>query len=75
MRREIGRAIVPLSSEHLSHALAEHIVYYNHERNHQSLPDHRAPVPFHGCDLPSDRPVACRSRLGKTLNFYDRTAG
>ncbi len=75
VRREIGRAIVPLSTEHLSHALAEHIVYYNHERNHQSLPGHRAPVPSHGCDLPSDRPVACRSRLGKTLNFYYRTAG
>ena len=34
VRTEIGHQIIPLSTEHLRHALAEHIAYYNHERNH-----------------------------------------
>ena len=74
VRREIGTAIIPLSTEHLRHTLAEHIVYYNHERNHQGLSDHRIPAPLHGRCSHATGPIRCRSRLGKTLNFYYREA-
>ncbi len=74
VRREIGRAIIPLSSEHLRHCLAEHIAYYNHERNHQGLDGHRFPVPLHDHDSRSHGEIVCGSRLGKTLNFYYREA-
>ena len=46
-----------------------------HERNHQGLDGHRIPVPVHDRQTASRSPVRCRSRLGKTLNFYYREAG
>lgn len=73
VRREVGRKIIPLSSDHLGFVLREHIAYYNHERNHQGLSDHAIPIPVHDRRL-NLRPVKCRSRLGKTLNFYYREA-
>ena len=74
VRREVGRRIVPLSGDHLDVVLREHIAYYNHERNHQGLADHQIPIPSHDRDLNLSHPVKCRSRLGKTLNFYYRKA-
>ena len=69
-----ARAKDRLSGDHLRVVLREHIAYYNHERNHQGLVDHKIPIPSHDRDLNLSHPVKCRSRLGKTLNFYYRTA-
>lgn len=74
VRREIGRRIIPLSSDHLEGVLQEHIAYYNHERTHQGLSGHQTPVPKHVRNLDKNDPIHCRSRLGKTLNFYYRKA-
>ncbi len=74
VRREIGRHVLPLSTEILTRSLREHVAYYNHERNHQALPIHRAPVPIHGRPLNAHGPIVCCSRLGKTLNYYYRDA-
>lgn len=74
VRREVGRKIIPLSTDHLCFVLREHIAYYNHERNHQGLSSHQIPIPAHVRNLRASDPVKCRSRLGKTLNFYYRQA-
>jgi len=74
VRREIGRSIIPMSLQHLEHLLREHVTYYNHERTHQGLPGHPIPIPLHDQSLHQQDPVRCRSRLGKTLNFYYREA-
>lgn len=74
VRREIGHHIIPLSLDHLEHVLREHLAYYNHERTHQGLPGHSIPIPTHDRVSNQRAPICCRSRLGKTLNFYHREA-
>lgn len=74
VRREVGRRIIPLSSDHLEFVLREHIDYYNLERNHQGLSGNPIPIPVHDRNLMESDPVKSRSRLGKTLNFYYRQA-
>jgi hypothetical protein len=61
-------------TESLAHSLREHVAYDNRDRNHQALDGHRSPAPVH--DRPSNAhgTIVCRSRLGKTLNFYYREA-
>ena len=74
VRREIGRQIIPLSTAHLETTLHEHIGYHNHERNHQGLSGHPIPIPLRDREVNPAHPVQCRSRHGKTLNYYYRAA-
>jgi hypothetical protein len=71
-RREVGRSIIPFSTEALRRTLAEHVDYSNHERTHQTPPNRRMPAPLHGRSAGTDGTVVRRGFLGNTLSSYRR---
>lgn len=73
-RREVGRNIIPLSTDALHSALVDHVHYYNHHRTHQALPDRRMPAPRRGRYSVGDGDVVRHGMLGDALNFYERRA-
>ena len=73
-RCELGPDFIPWSIEQLRHTLAQHLIYYNEERNHQSLPTHRPPLGLHDDSREANGEIIKRSRLGNRLNYYYRQA-
>ena len=75
VRWEVGKKVVPFSTESLRHTLKEHLVYYNTERNHQGLEGHIKPLTNrHDFFLKGKGEIKRSSRLGNILNFYYREA-
>jgi putative transposase len=73
-RREVGRNLIPLSTQALHRSLAAHVTYYNHYRTHQSLHDHRMPRPLRSRFSVDDGAVIRHPFLGNSLNSYARAA-
>ncbi len=72
IRRECLDRIVPLSERHLRTAVAEYIVHYHTERNHQGLDNALiTPLPATANDAV---PVISRERLGGILKYYYKAA-
>jgi len=71
IKEECLDRVIPLGEEHLRRTIAEYIVHYHRERNHQGLsnelirplarPDHQGPV-------------RRRQRIGGMLSYYYRAA-
>jgi hypothetical protein len=64
--------IVPLSENHLRRTIQSYVEHYHGERHHQGL-DGKLIIADDTAGRP-DGHVACRERLGGTLNFYYREA-
>ncbi|NRA38993.1 MAG: transposase [Planctomycetes bacterium] len=73
VRRELSPDFIPLSEEHLRHAITEHLQYYNHERNHQGLKGNVIPFPKEDCKENTGE-IIRKSRLDGRLNYYSRAA-
>ena len=72
IRRECLDRIVPLSERHLRRSVAEYIVHYHRERNHQGLDNELiTPLPAIANDAV---PIKSRERLGGVLKYYYRAA-
>jgi transposase InsO family protein len=72
IRRECLDRIVPLSERHLRTSVAEYIVHYHTERNHQGLDNELVkPLPATANDAV---PIMSRERLGGVLKYYYRAA-
>jgi transposase InsO family protein len=70
IKSECLAQIIPLGERHLRRAVREYAEHYHHERNHRGLGNQLIDS---DSDLTSRRgPVACRRRLGGTLNYYRR---
>ena len=55
----------------LHDAIREFVEHYHHERNHQGMSNR---LLFPATSAHSNRPIACRPRLGGLLNYYHRAA-
>jgi hypothetical protein len=63
--------MILLGERHLQHALAEFVLHYHAERNHQGLDNELIqPLPR----TPSSGSVRRRQRMGGMLNYYCRAA-
>ncbi len=71
IKEECLDRFVPLGEPHLRRALAEYVLHYQHERNHQGLGNE---IIDHSLDQPRGERVRCRPRLGGLLNYYHRAA-
>jgi len=72
IKSECLAQIIPLGERHLRRAVREYVEHYHHERNHQGIGNQLIDP---DADLRSRRgAVACRRRLGGTLNYYCRAA-
>jgi putative transposase len=72
LRRECLDRIIPLSERHLRTAIAEYLVHYHTERNHQSLGNELiTPLAPTANDAV---PIMSRERLGGVLKYYYRAA-
>ena len=63
--------LIPLGERHLRHALAEYVLHYHRERNHQGLGND---LIDRGHDEHRVERVRCRQRLGGLLSYYHRAA-
>ncbi len=72
IRRECLDRIVPLSERHLRTSVAEYIVHYHTERNHQGL-DNELITPLPAIANNAVR-IKSRERLGSVLKYYYRAA-
>ena len=71
IKEECLNRMIPLGERHLRRAIAEFVVHYHAERNHQGL-DNNLIQPCSRAD-PSG-PVRRRQRMGGMLNYYYRAA-
>jgi len=72
LRRECLDRIIPFSERHLRTAIAEYLVHYHTERNHQSLGNELIkPLSPTANDAV---PIMSRERLGGVLKYYYRAA-
>ena len=62
---------IPLGERHFRRVLAEFVVHYQHERNHQGLGNE---LIEDGGDQRRIGPVRRRQRIGGLLNYYHRAA-
>jgi putative transposase len=71
IKHECLTRVIPLGACHLRRTIAQFVVHYHEERNHQGLGneliDGAPPVNGGRC-------VRCRQRLGGLLNYYARAA-
>ncbi|MFT7621697.1 MAG: putative transposase [Myxococcota bacterium] len=72
IKSECLERIVPLSENHLRRAIQSYVEHYHRERHHQGL-EGKLIVADDTANQLEGR-VACRERLGGTLNFYYREA-
>jgi putative transposase len=70
IREECLDRLIPLGERHLRRALAEFVVHYHRERNHQGL-DYAL---IDGVASHSGAAVRRRQRLGGLLSYYHRAA-
>ena len=75
IKSECLSKLVPLGESHLRRAVAEYVVHYHRERNHQGV-GNRLLTPAEHPMRPANRNVSVerRERLGGLLNFYHRSA-
>jgi putative transposase len=71
IKEECLNRVIVLGERHLRHALAEFMVHYHAERNHQGL-DNELIQPLPRTD--ASGPVHRRQRMGGMLNYYCRAA-
>jgi transposase InsO family protein len=71
IKEECLNRMIPLGERHFRRALAEFVVHYHRERNHQGL-DNELIVGM--SPSAADGHVSRRSRLGGLLNYYERAA-
>ncbi len=71
IKEECLNRMIVLGECHLRHALAEFVVHYHAERNHQGL-DNELIQPLPRTD--ASGPVRRRQRMGGMLNYYYRAA-
>jgi transposase InsO family protein len=71
IKEECLDRLIPLGERHLRHALAEYLIHYHRERNHQGLANELVDgTP----DQDRAKKVRCRQRLGGLLRYYHRAA-
>jgi putative transposase len=71
IKEECLDRLIPLGERHFQRALAEFVVHYHRERNHQGLGNEL--IDGDGCQ-PSRGPVRRRQRVGGVLSYYYRAA-
>ena len=72
VRSECLRRVIPLGEKHLRTILAEYVIHYHSERNHQGLGNQLlTPLP---ANSNANGSIQCPERLGGTLSFYYREA-
>jgi putative transposase len=71
IKEECLDRLIPLGERHFRRALAEFVVHYHRERNHQGLGNEL--IDGGGCQYPLG-PVRRRQRVGGVLNYYYRAA-
>ena len=72
IKSECLERMVPLGETHLRRAVAEYMLHYHHERNHQGLGN--GLIDGGHQDAAGTGAVVRRERLGGLLNFYQREA-
>ena len=72
IKEECLKRVILLGEEYLRRRLAEYVVHYHHERNHQGM-SNRLLFPVER-KASGDGTIACRARLGGLLKYYDRPA-
>jgi transposase InsO family protein len=63
--------LILVGERSLRRAIHDFVEHYHHERNHQGMSNR---LLFPATSAHSDRPIACRPRLGGLLNYYHRAA-
>jgi len=71
IKEECLDLVIPLGEGHLRRTIAEFVVHYHHERNHQGLSNELI-QPLGRSD--DQGPVRRRQRIGGMLNYYYRAA-
>jgi transposase InsO family protein len=71
IKEECLDRMIPLGEEHLRRTIAEFVVHYHRERNHQGLSNELI-QPLARSE--GQGPVRRRQRIGGMLNYYYRTA-
>jgi putative transposase len=71
-RTECLRRVIPLGEKHLRQIVAEFLIHYHLERNHQGLDNQLlTPLP---ANSNAGGSIQCRERLGGILKYYYREA-
>jgi hypothetical protein len=65
------KRVIPLGEQHFRRTLAEYVVHYHHERNHQGL---GKALIENGIDRERSGTIQKRRRLGGLLSYYYRAA-
>jgi transposase InsO family protein len=71
IKEECLNRVIPLGERHLRRTIAEYVVHYHRERNHQGIENaliERAPA------TNAAGRIRRRPRLGGVLNYYERAA-
>jgi len=72
IKSECVSKLIPIGAPMLRRALRDYMQHYHTERNHQGLDNNLiTSTPVQGSKT---GPIACRSRLGGVLRFYERAA-
>ena len=71
-RAECLRRVIPLGEKHLRTILAEFLIHYHGERNHQGLDNELLTPPPANSNAGGS--IQCRERLGGILKYYYREA-
>ena len=73
VKQECLSKLILFSEASLKRVLAEYLIHYHAERNHQGKENVLLfPAPAVAC--PQDSPVICKQRLGGLLKYYARAA-
>ena len=73
VKQECLSKLILFSEASLKRVLAEYLIHYHSERNHQGKENVLLfPAPAVAC--PQDSPVICKQRLGGLLKYYARAA-